>query len=124
MVFHWRLSDSKCPQVYRTLLSILAVFNNAVVWVISTRPPASKSSRPFNNVLVTVLKKKHQSQLVQSSLSCSIVFFNSQARLRCLSFFSHSFRFILWSAGRAKSTILQILFFVVDYNKIWSSGRD
>ena len=32
MVFHWRLSDSKSPQVSRTLLSILAVFNNAVVW--------------------------------------------------------------------------------------------
>ena len=35
MVFHWRLNNSKSPQVSRTLLSILAVFNNAV----STRPP-------------------------------------------------------------------------------------
>ena len=56
MVFHWRLSDSKSPQVSRTLLSILAVFNNAVVWMVSTRPPTSKSSRPFNNPLVTVPK--------------------------------------------------------------------
>ena len=39
-------------------------------------------------------------------------FFNSLARSRYLSFFSHSFRFILWSAGKAKSTILQILFFL------------
>ena len=38
-------------------------------------------------------------------------FFNSLARSRYLSFFSLSFRFILWSAGTAKSTILQILFF-------------
>ena len=30
MVFHWSLSDSKSPQVSRTLLSILAVLNN--VW--------------------------------------------------------------------------------------------
>ena len=30
MVFHWRLSDSKSPQVSGTLLSILAVFNYAV----------------------------------------------------------------------------------------------
>ena len=29
MVFYWRLSDSKSSQVSRTLLSILAVFNNA-----------------------------------------------------------------------------------------------
>ena len=54
MVFHWILNDSKSPQVSRTLLSILAVFNNAVVWMVSTRPPTSKSSRPFNNPLVTV----------------------------------------------------------------------
>ena len=38
-------------------------------------------------------------------------FFNSLVRLRYLSFFTHSFRFILWSTGTAKSTILQILFF-------------
>ena len=30
------MSDSKSPQVSRTLLSILAVFNNAVVWIVST----------------------------------------------------------------------------------------
>ena len=54
MVFHRSLSDSKSPQVSRTLLSILAVFNNAVVWMVSIRPPTSKSSRPFNNSLVTV----------------------------------------------------------------------
>ena len=38
-------------------------------------------------------------------------FFNSLARSRHLSLFSHSFSFILWSAGTAKSTILQIFFF-------------
>ena len=54
--FHWRFSGSMSPQVSRTLLSILAVFNNAVVWMVSTRPPTSKSSRPFNNPLVTVSK--------------------------------------------------------------------
>ena len=32
MVFHWRLSDSKSPQVSRTLLNILAVFNTAFFW--------------------------------------------------------------------------------------------
>ena len=37
-------------------------------------------------------------------------FFNSLARSRYLSLFSHSFSFILWSAGTAKSTILQIFF--------------
>ena len=56
MVFHWSLSDSKSPQVFRTLLSILTVLSKAVVWMVSTRPPTSKSSCPFNNPLVTVLK--------------------------------------------------------------------
>ena len=56
MVFHWRLSDNMSPKVSRTLLSILAIFNNAVVWMVSTRPPISKSSRPFNNPLVAVPK--------------------------------------------------------------------
>ena len=56
MVFHWSLSDSKSPQVFRTLLSILAVLNNAVVWMVSTRLPTSRSSSPFNNPLVIVPK--------------------------------------------------------------------
>ena len=54
MVFHWSLSDSKSPQVSKALLSILGVFNNAVDWMVSIRPPTSKSSSPFSNPLVTV----------------------------------------------------------------------
>ena len=54
MVFHWSLNESKSPQVSRTLLCILAVLNNVVVWMVSTRPPNSKSSSLFSNPLVTV----------------------------------------------------------------------
>ena len=53
-VFHWSFSDSKSPEVFGTLLSILAVLNNAVVWMASTRPPTSKYSSPFSSPLVTV----------------------------------------------------------------------
>ena len=56
MLFHWSLSDSKSLQVCRTALSILAVLNNVVVWMVSTRPPTSKSSSLFYNSLVTVPK--------------------------------------------------------------------
>ena len=56
IVFHRSLSDSKSPQVSRTFLSILTVLSNAVIWIVSTRPPTSKSSRPFNNPLVIVPK--------------------------------------------------------------------
>ena len=109
MVFHWRLSESKSPQVSRTLLSILDVFNNAVVWMVSTRPPTSKSSRPFNNPLVIVPKAPITIRIIVTFIFHS--FFNSLARSRYLFLFSHSFSFILWSAVTAKSTILQIFFF-------------
>ena len=119
MVFHWRLSDSKSPQVSRTLLSILAVFNNAVVWMVTTRPPTSKSSRPFDNPLVTVPKVPITIGIIVTFMFHS--FFNSLARSRYLSLFSHSFSFILWSAGTAKSTILQVFFFV-DYGLLAEIG--
>ena len=56
MVFPWSFIDSKSPQVSRTLLSIVALLNNAVVLMVSTRPPTSKSSLSFNNSLLTVPK--------------------------------------------------------------------
>ena len=111
MVFHWSLSDSKSPQVSWTRLSILIILSNAIVWIVSTRPPTSKSSSPFNNPLVTVPNAPITIGTIVTFMFHS--FFNSLARSRYLSFFSLSFRFILWSAGTAKSTILQILFLLL-----------
>ena len=107
MFFYWSLSDSKSPQVSRSLLSILAFLNNAVVWMVSTRPPTSKCSSPFSNPLVTVLNAPITIGIIVTCMFHR--FFNSLARSRYLSLFSHSFSFILWSAGTAKSTILQVL---------------
>ena len=111
MICHWSMSDSKSPQISRTRLNILAVLSNAVVWIVSTRPPTSKSPRPFNNPLVTVPNAPITIGTIVTFMFHS--FFNSLARSRYLSFFSLSFRFILWSAGIAKSTILQILFLLL-----------
>ena len=93
MVFHCSLSDSKSPQVSRTLLSILAVLNNVVVWMVSTRPPTSKSSSPFSNPIVTVPNTLFTITIIVTCMFHS--FFNSLARSRYLYFFSHSFSFIL-----------------------------
>ena len=109
MVFPWSLSDSKSPQVSKTLLSTLAVLHNEVVWMVSTRPPTSKSTSPFSNPLVSVPNKPITIGIIVTCMFHS--FFNSLARSRYLSFFSHSSSFILWSAETAKSTILQVLFF-------------
>ena len=71
--------------------------------------PTSKSSSYFNNLLVTVPKAPITSGIIVTFMFPSFLIF--LARSRYLSFFSHSFSFILWSAGTAKSTVLKILFF-------------
>ena len=125
MACHWRLSDSKSPQVSRTLVTILAIPNNAVVWMVSPRPPTSKSSSPFNSPLATVLKTLITISIISPSCSIVVVFFNSQAMSMFLFFFSHSFSFILRSAGTAKLAILQILFFlrlIALVGKVFANG--
>ena len=111
MVFHWSLNDRKSPQVSRTLLSIQANLNNAVVWMASIRPLICKSSCTFINPSVTVPRAP-----ITNSVNISFMFrsfFNSLAWSRDLSFFSFSFNFNLWLAGTAKSTILQVFFFLL-----------
>ena len=110
MVFPRSLSDSKSPQVSRILLSILADRNNAVVWIVSTRPLISKSFSPFIKLSVTVPRAP-----ITIGINITFMFhsfFKSLARSRYLSLFSLSFNLTLWSAGTAKSTILQVLSFL------------
>ena len=109
MVFLWSLNDGKSPQVFRTLLSILTDMNNAVVWIISTHPVISKSFCPCTNTFVTVPRAHITICIIITFMFHS--FFNSLARSKSLSLFSHSFNFIPWSTGTAKSTSLQVLFF-------------
>ena len=52
MVFHWSLSESKSPQVSRTILSILSDRNNELVWMVSTRPVLSNFSSLYTNSFV------------------------------------------------------------------------
>ena len=93
MVFHWNLSDSKSLQISRTHLRTLAVPSNALIWIVSTRPPISKSFRPFNNPLVIV--PKAPTTIGPIAIFMFHSFFNSLARSWYLSFFSHSFSIII-----------------------------
>ena len=108
MVFHWSLSDSKSPQVSRTRLSILAVLSNAVVWIISIRLPISKSSRLFNNPLVTVPNAPITTGTIVTFMFHSFFFY-----FYVLILFFTFLQIYLWSAGTAKSTIVQILIFLL-----------
>ena len=95
------LLEFEWQQVSRTLLSIQTDLNNAVLWVVSTRPLISKSSRSFNNLSVTVPR-------APIGITVSWIFhsfFSSLARSRYLSSFWISFNFTLGSAGAAKFTI-------------------
>ena len=119
MVFHWSLSNKKSSQISRTLLSILAVLSKVVVWIVFTRPPTSKSSSPFSNPLVIVLNAPITIGII---VTCLFHFLKFHHKVKVI---------ILWSAGTAKSTILQVLFFFFfffffffDYYKVWSSGLD
>ena len=109
MVFRWSVSDCKSLQVSGTLLRNLADLNNAVVWIVSTHPFIYKSSVQVINRFVNVLRAPITIGIIINFIFHS--FFTSLARSRYLSFFSHSFSFILWSAGTAKSTILNNLDF-------------
>ena len=107
MVFHGILSDSNSSQASRTLLSILAYLSYAVLWIISRRLLIFKYSSPCINPLVIVPG-------AQITIGINVTFmfhdfFNSLARPRYLFFFSLSFKFTLWSVGRASSTILLVL---------------
>ena len=107
--FKWQQVSS----ISKTLQSILGDLYNAVNWMVSTCLLISKSSSLLINPIITVPRTPITVTFMFHS------FFNYLARSRYLSFFSDSFWCILWSARTTKSTILQILFFFVDYYKVW-----
>ena len=101
------LCGTKSPQVSRTLLSILADLNSAVVWMVFILVLLSDSSCPFTNSLVI---EPSVSIIIGITITFMFhSFFSSLARFRYLSLFSPFFSFTLWSIGTAKSKFLQIL---------------
>ena len=107
--FHWSLSDSKSPQVSKTLLCILAVLYNVVTWMVSTRPPTSKASSHFNKPLVTVPKVP---------ITIGIIIFSSLARSRYLFVLSFLFQFYSEVSRDSKVYSFERSLFL----KVWSSG--
>ena len=104
----WSKSKSKSPQVSRTILSIQADLNNAVIWMVPTCPLILKSTCPFTNLLGIV-----PNGITIMGIKVTFMFhsfFSSLLRSTYLSLFSLYFNFTHWSARTAKSTIWKILF--------------
>ena len=112
MIFHRSLSDSKSPQISRTLLSILADLHNAAVWMVSTRPFISNSSSPFIYPIVTVRRAPVTIGINVTFMFYRFFQFPSKVVVGIYPSF-HSLSILLWSAGTAKSTILKVLFFLL-----------
>ena len=122
MVFPWRLSDCKSPQVS----SILAVFKNVVVWMVSTRLPTSKYARPFNNPfnnpLVGAKRTNHNWYYCHLHI---LQLFQFSSKVEVLNSFFTFFQFYSVVSRDSKvDNFADFFFLVVDYYKVWSSGRD
>ena len=124
MTFHWRLSASKSPQVSRTFLSILVVFNNTVVWMVFSQPPTSKSSRPFNNPLVTMPKVPITIGIIITFMFHSFFQFSSNVEVLISLFSFFQFYSVVSQDSKVDNFAKFLFFFVVDYYKVWSFGRD
>ena len=123
MVFHWSLSDSKSRQVSEISSQYSGSFSiMLLVWMISTRPPTSKSPRPFNNSLITMPKAPITIGIIVTLMFHS--FFNSLARLSSYSSFHILSVLFCDQPGPQNRQFCIFSFFVVDYYKVRSSGRD
>ena len=96
----------------RTLLSILADLNNAVVWMVSTHPPNSSSrinprlctkNTNYNGITVTFMFLRSFNSLARSRYWSFLIFLNDTP----------------WSAGTAKSIIRQVLSFFCGWLFLW-----
>ena len=112
MVFHWSLCDSKSPQVSMTLLSILAVFNNVVISMVSTRSPTSKSSRPFNNPLLTVPKAPITIGIIVTFKFLSFFQFSFKVEVLILLFTFFQFYYVVSREGKVDNFLFLLLIII------------
>ena len=107
MDVHWSLSN-KSPQVFRTLLSILADLSNAEFWTVYSRVVIFKSSSPCTNHLMTELRAPITIGIIVTFMFHSFCQFPSKVQVLIPLF--GFFQFILWFIGTPLFAILQVLF--------------
>ena len=89
--FHWNLNDSKSSYISRTLLSIQADLNLAVVWMVSILPLIFNCSNPLSKPWGTVPNAPTTINSLITFMFHSFCFFNSLATSKFLFIFSPSF---------------------------------
>ena len=114
-VFHWSLSDYKCPHFTRTLLSILADLNNAVVSMVSIFHLISNPPAFFPKFLGTVPSAPNK-------IGNTVTFIFHSNSLACL---SSSILFPLWSCGNRKTsqTTNSFFFLLINTKSALLAGR-
>ena len=118
MVFHLSLRDSRSLQVSRTFLSIVVDLINAVVWIVSARPPISNSFSPFSKPLLILPSAPITIGITVTHMFHS--FFSSFARSKYLFLFSFS---LIFTQDSKVHNSAGCLFFFVNFYKVLSSGR-
>ena len=106
-IFRWCLSDSKSAQITRTLLSILADFINAVVWMVSVLVLISNFSSLF--FLPWDVRTPPNYKWYYHHCHVPLYFLKFSSR----SILSLCFIFTLWSTGTIKSTIIIIIIIII-----------
>ena len=106
MVFRRSLSDRKSPQVSRTRLNILTNLKNAVLCMLSSYPPISKSSSPCSNPLVTV-----PSAPITFGITFMVLFFQYSCKVWVFISLFAFFQFYLVVSRNGKVHNWQILYF-------------
>ena len=110
MIFHWSLSDSKSPQISRTILRILTDLNNAIVYMVSHSPLIFKSSNSFTKPLGTV---------VSPSFSYPLDFFSPLVHISFFAFFS-SYSVVCWD-GKVHCPVGSLFFWLSLGLVVWPS---
>ena len=132
-IFHWRLSDSKSPNIFLNLQSIFTDFCSTMVCMASSLPPISHNPSLFFMFLETVLR-------VLTTIGIMFHgFFSSLSRSNYLLYsfiFFLLFFFFFLSTGTVKSTRWHFFFFwFITYRfdlligiwwslRIWKSQRN
>ena len=91
--FYWSLSDSKSSQIFRTLRSILAAVNNAIIWMASVHLPISNSSSPLRKPLGTFLSTPITIVITVTFIFQSFFFVSGKVQFLPLLLFILSFEF-------------------------------